>query len=188
LIHQRRINPVPRSEERRQCHRLRRACRHCAHIPCDGEPERTATGAAPPVPSLALRLDSPAGPGNQGWVRRNNNSGATGNSVDRLPPTLARVAGGEVAYAASQVLCARADRSCASLASATTRKSCECHGTFVSPSRTDVTPSVRSRRKAVYRAAAPATPAVWPVKARRLGSELPFAAGDDLRAATRCWL
>jgi hypothetical protein len=130
LIHQRRINPVPRSEERRQCHRLRRACRPCAHIPCDGEPEGTATGAAPSVASLALRLDSPAGPGNQGWVRRNNNSGATGNSVDRLPPTLARVAGGEVAYAASQVLCARADRSCASLASATTWRSCECHGTL----------------------------------------------------------
>ncbi len=108
-----------------------------------------------PIAFPAARLDSPAGPGKSGVGTSKQTSGATGNTVDRLPPTLARVAGGEVAYAASQVLCAHADRSCASLASATPRTGrADAVGRWF-PSWTDVTPSVSRRPQAECRVAMP---------------------------------
>lgn len=115
----------------------------------------------------AERLDSPAAPGKSGVGTSKQKSGATGNTVDRLPPTLARVAGGEVAYAASQVLCARADRSCASLASATPRTGrADGVGRFF-PSWTDDSISEGPPEGGDSRGDRPATPAVWPVQARR---------------------
>jgi hypothetical protein len=158
LTHQRRINPVPRSVERRQCHRLRGACRHRAHFPWQwriGSDNHTGctAGRFP-----GARAGFTSRPRKSGVGTSKQKSGATGNTVDRLPPTLARVAGGEVAYAASQVLFAHADRSCASLASATPCRCADavgranpvldrCHSISLKPHKGGVSRGNRQRRR-----------------------------------------